>query len=340
MVRRKFQTAPRRAFTCLQDDRDPTKIVVWDGSDPTESPRKSRSPPVPDGIVRASDSFPFVFTGAVSEVHETLLEHLPSYERACYLAELYVEHAAWLFRGVTKEQIIEEMLPFIYGQPVQAEDGTAIEYSGPHDLALLYLIFAIGCLVDFDHEPRTAEATQYEQCARAAMSLKSVWVKPSLTTVQALHLFSIYNAMAEDDSRPDSMSMEFSWGELSLAAQVCQIVSCLSVSSYGVKLFVSSVFVSAMLSTSFVMLKYSRSRQLAMGSPRKDCIPAAAPLLEYLRGRRVAGEIIRNAIAVVVDMTLSGSRYRQAAMFQPQVCRLPSGTGTRSYREGGLRPSL
>ena len=177
--------------------------------------------------MQASDSFPFTFTGAASEVHETLLDHLPSYERARDLAELYIEHAAWLFRGVTKEQIMEEMLPFIYGQPVHAEDGTAIEYNGPHDLALLYLIFAIGCLVDFNNNPNTAEATQYEQLARAAMSLKSVWVKPSLTTVQALHLFSIYNAMTEDDSRSDNISMELSWGELSLAAQVCQIVSCL-----------------------------------------------------------------------------------------------------------------
>lgn len=156
-----------------------------------------------------------------------MLEHLPSYGHACHLAELYVEHAAWLFRGVTPEQINEEMLPFIYGQPVQAEDGTAIEYNGPHDLALLYMIFAIGCLVDFNNESSIAEGAQYEQFARAAMSLKSVWVKPSLSTVQALHLFSIYSAMAEDDSRPDNISMELSWGELSLAAQVCQIVSLL-----------------------------------------------------------------------------------------------------------------
>ena len=68
-------------------------------------------------IVRASDSFPFAFTGATSEVHETLLEHLPSFERACHLAELYVEHAAWLFRGVTKEQIMEEMLPTPFRLP-------------------------------------------------------------------------------------------------------------------------------------------------------------------------------------------------------------------------------
>lgn len=200
-------------------------------------------------IVRASDSFPFTFTGATSEVHESLLEHLPSYGHARHLAELYIEHAAWIFRGVTTEQIMEEMLPFIYGQPVQAEDGTAIEYSGPHDLALLYMIFAIGCLVDFNNEPSIAEGMQHEQFARAAMSLQSVWVKPSLSTVQALHLSSIYNAMAEDESRPDNISMELSWGELSLAAQVCQIVSLLQLSGTFVEVLASSAFVSAMLHT-------------------------------------------------------------------------------------------
>lgn len=291
--------------------------------------------------MRASDSFPFAFTGATSEVHETLLEHLPSFERACHLAELYVEHAAWLFRGVTKEQIMEEMLPFIYGQPVQAEDGTAIEYSGPHDLALLYCIFAIGCLVDFNHEPSIAEATQYEQCARAAMSLKSVWVKPSLTTVQALHLFSIYNAMAEDDSRPDSISMELSWGELSLAAQVCQIVSCSPTSSDIIDIPVSLAFVSAMLST-----PSSRTQNIAdrdssrWGLPEK--IVYRRRLLFWNIFEADAWQVSSLAMppAVAVYRTSSGSRYWQAAMLQPQVRRLPSGTGTRSYREGRLGPSL
>ncbi|KAH9839733.1 uncharacterized protein C8Q71DRAFT_744044 [Rhodofomes roseus] len=207
----------------LVDDRDPLKST-WDGSDPTESPRTSKSPPISARILRASDSFPFPFVGPSSEVHELLLEHLPSHERARHLAEVYVEHAAWLFRGVTREQILDEMVPFVYGQPIETEDGTPVEYSNPHDLALLYVVFAIGCLVDFNQEPGSTEAAGYEQLARAAMSLKSVWVKPSLTTVQTLHLLSIYNGMAEDESRPDSMSMEISWGELALAAQVCQIL--------------------------------------------------------------------------------------------------------------------
>ncbi|KZT69217.1 hypothetical protein DAEQUDRAFT_268089 [Daedalea quercina L-15889] len=208
----------------LVDNRDTSKPSTWDGSDPADSPRNSKSPPMSDRILRASDSFPLTFVGPPADLHESLLEHLPSYEQACRLAESYVEHAAWLFRGVTTEQIMQEMLPFIYGQPVESEDGTPIEYSSPHDLALLYMIFAIGCLVDFNHEPGSKEAEQYEQLARAAMSLKSVWVKPSLSTVQTLHLFSIYNGMAEDDLRPDSMSMELSWGELGLAGQVCQIL--------------------------------------------------------------------------------------------------------------------
>jgi hypothetical protein len=52
-----------------------------------------------------------------------------------------------MFRGMTREQFRDDMLPVIYKMQV-APPGE--DYSGPHDLALLFIVLAIGALVGKD----------------------------------------------------------------------------------------------------------------------------------------------------------------------------------------------
>lgn len=134
------------------------------------------------------------------------------------LCETYFEQVSWIFRGVTRLQLIDDMLPVIYkrqGAPF-GED-----YSGPHDLALLFLVFAIGVLVG--KEPSNAQGEHFHQIARAAISLQPVLEKPSIVTIQALHLMSIYNAMSGSDLRSET-SMEMTWSLITLAAHLSQTV--------------------------------------------------------------------------------------------------------------------
>lgn len=159
--------------------------------------------------------------GPVAQVQEMIEAQLPGWERACTLCETFTEQAAWLFRGVTRSQLIDEMLPTMYGKEatVPSED-----YSGPHDLALLFLVFAVGALVDLTQEPSSAEAEHYHQIARAAICLQPILEKPSLVTIQALHLFAIYNAMSKSDVVGRDTSMETTWSLITLAAQLSQSV--------------------------------------------------------------------------------------------------------------------
>lgn len=159
--------------------------------------------------------------------------HLPPYPRACELAESYVAHAAWLFRSVPRSQLFDEMLPHFYKQ-VSGEDTPlpSGDYSSPHDLALLLLCFAIGALVDLKQQPYNSEADHYCQLAQAAMCLRPVLSNPTLVTIQALHLHSIYVAMVGNEPGGQDNNMEFSWALVTLAAQLSHTV-CIRLDCYS-----------------------------------------------------------------------------------------------------------
>lgn len=191
----------------------------------SEGMRDSRSPRLPPELALFSNAFPFTPIGPVREVQEKIESLLPPWDRACHLAETYLEQAAWLFRAVSRPQLIDEMLPILYKRrvPLDAEH----EYNGPHDLSLIFMIFAVGALVDLTQEPYNAEADHYYQLAKAAITLQSVLEKPELVTIQSLHLMSIYNAMHQPDEKycESETSMEMSWSLIRLCHQLAQTVS-------------------------------------------------------------------------------------------------------------------
>jgi hypothetical protein len=147
--------------------------------------------------------------------------YMPNWERASYLTKTYCEQAAWIFRGVSTEQIMEELLPTYYPNgPLEAVDKT--EHA--HDLALLFLIFAMGALVDLGQQSGNEEAEHYHQIARAAIYLQPVLEKPSIVTIQALHLLGLYNAMSGNELNAEDASMETTWSLVILAAHLSQTV--------------------------------------------------------------------------------------------------------------------
>ncbi|OSD05404.1 hypothetical protein PYCCODRAFT_1533505 [Trametes coccinea BRFM310] len=202
------------------------------GSRSPESIRGSKTPPLPGEIARFSNSFPFTPMGPPQAVYDLILSHLPPYDRACQLAESYVLYAGWLFRSVPRRQLFDEMIPYFYKQPPPEDAAPACtDYSSPHDLALLLLCFAIGALVDPSQSPYNSEAEHYSQLAQAALALQSVLANPTLVTIQALHLHSIYIAMVgnEPGGGGQDSNMEFSWALVSLAGQLSHTVRLLSI---------------------------------------------------------------------------------------------------------------
>ena len=122
---------------------------------------------------------------------------------------------------------MDELLPIYYsnGPPKATDDNNSA-----HDLALLFLVFAVGALVDLTQDPANKEAEHYHQIARAAICLQPVLEKPSLVTIQAIHMLSIYNAMSGNElsAKETETNMETTWSMIVLAAHLSQTVCLIS----------------------------------------------------------------------------------------------------------------
>ncbi|TFY57428.1 hypothetical protein EVG20_g8554 [Dentipellis fragilis] len=193
-------------------------LLLYDGEDSTASPssshqtdstRDSRSPAIPSAAARFSHAFPFTPVGPSETVYSLIQGQLPSWEEALRTSEVYLQNASWLFRSMSRTQLMDEMLPVMYGKKA-AGPPPEDEYSGAHDLALLLYVFAVGRIVDLDlsHTDAEAQGEHFHQLAKAALCLQPVLERPSMVTIQALHVGSIYNAMCGSEISGGESTME------------------------------------------------------------------------------------------------------------------------------------
>uniref|UniRef100_A0A0W0FW73 Zn(2)-C6 fungal-type domain-containing protein n=1 Tax=Moniliophthora roreri TaxID=221103 RepID=A0A0W0FW73_MONRR len=162
---------------------------------------------LPDEIIRCCDCFPLTANLPTSSIQASIESFLPPIERAVGLCNTFLEHLSWMFHIVSRQEIVGRIIPSVYKQ-------NGLPY-GPHQLALMLVVLGIGALVDLNLEPYNLEAQHYYRLARAAMALQSVLTQPSIVTVKALHLMSIYNGMSGKES-----NLEQSYALLNLAGQV------------------------------------------------------------------------------------------------------------------------
>jgi hypothetical protein len=215
--------------------------------------------------------------GTVKQNINVIREYLPPWERALVMAESYLATATWVFRNITRQQLINEMLPAIYGKRVAyASD----DYSGPHDLALLFSVFALGSIMDASVPVATSESEgeHYNQLALAALCQQPVLEKPSLVTIQTMFVLSVYNAMLGGDVSGGESTMESTWSLVAVACHLAQTVRYfnsrvlnLPFNSHAYR----SDYVSSKHGVQTVSAHHnSRPRPCPMGDGPKDCTKA------------------------------------------------------------------
>ncbi|KAI5997755.1 hypothetical protein EDC04DRAFT_2584973 [Pisolithus marmoratus] len=181
----------------------------------SDSARDSKSLQLPQEIENLSLAFPFKPDQSSLNVENLVKAYLPTWRRARYLAEVYLDQVLASSLSVSKDHILSELLPAYYtgGVPHVAQAGI-----NPHQLSLLLLIFAVGALLDPKQEPGNVWAEFYHRVARAAICLQSVIDQPSLETIQALRLLSIYNSVSGNELAGKETSIQTSWSLVALAA--------------------------------------------------------------------------------------------------------------------------
>lgn len=206
-------------------------------STPNFSPgpdRTQHAERLPSNVNLLSKSFPLapVFNDEV-DLNYLIQNYLPPWHRARHLSELYLQQAPWFFGAVTKQQLMEENLPLWYAEasdliylgsvapPMSSGNDTLSK--GPHDLALMFVIFCFGALTDhrLPPAPDNEEADMYFKLTRAALNLEPVLDRPpSVATIQTLALLAIYQGLCSGEN-----SIESTWGIFGLATKLAQSVS-------------------------------------------------------------------------------------------------------------------
>ncbi|KAF8159162.1 fungal-specific transcription factor domain-containing protein [Crassisporium funariophilum] len=197
-------------------------------------------------VEKLADLFPFTSKNRSKRRGLELLEtFLPSYTRALKLCDSYINHAAYFFRPIKRDELLGVLLPAIYAAAEERkktnfedvpsprsdfEDPNTNENLGsgspgipkttPHALASLYFIFALGALLDLELAPYNSEAERYYDLGRAGLSLRAVYDSANMDSVQAMGLMATYHSLGGKKYSRDS-----AWCVMSFAAKLAQSVA-------------------------------------------------------------------------------------------------------------------
>ncbi|KAI0091551.1 fungal-specific transcription factor domain-containing protein [Irpex rosettiformis] len=173
-----------------------------------------------------SYTFPFnICSDDFESFMDKLEAHLPPQPRAWALCETYLEQFSWWFRPIKREELIDEILTPIYRRSTtnpraayhRKADAECIRC--PHLLATLFMVFAVGALVDLTLPPCSVEAEKYYRLGRAALNMRSIFDSPELETVQAISLMAGYQSLCTS-----RYTLESAWALLSLASKIGQSI--------------------------------------------------------------------------------------------------------------------
>ncbi len=90
-----------------------------------------------------------------------------------------------------------------------------------HRLSVMFMVLAIGSLMDTRLPSYNVEAEKYHQLARAALFQNNIFDEPTLGAVQALYLMSFYLFLSEKHGTSGGSR----WAIMGMAVKLAQSVS-------------------------------------------------------------------------------------------------------------------
>ncbi|KAJ7059715.1 hypothetical protein C8F01DRAFT_1254624 [Mycena amicta] len=155
-----------------------------------------------------------------AQAREYLHKHLPLENRGLALCAIFFQNGCWNVSPLMQDEAAE-LLHDVYS-PAPTNPITT------QHLAVAYMIFALGALVDVALPPFSDEAKSYFELARAAMSVKSLFDNPGVLSVQALTMIAAYYGHGGPQ-----FSMDAAWSMISLALNILQTLGLHRVSTYS-----------------------------------------------------------------------------------------------------------
>jgi len=178
--------------------------------------------------VRLSHSFPLSDTISPEPnlpLREYIRSNLPPREEADYLWEQARQNALWQYNPHPSATFYPNLAYHCYSASTPSLSSRR--------LALLYMILAVGCLVDLpNREPDHPDAEKYHQLARASLCEIPVMEDTNVETITAL-FYEIWFLLVFSDKKK---AAGYAWGLMGLTAKLAQSVSGMSPASRYAKL--------------------------------------------------------------------------------------------------------
>lgn len=137
----------------------------------------------------------------MTDLRASLVSYLPEMQTTRRIAEIYYRHAAWMcvvlvlstiisrspthlhrYMPVPDDEFYGTILPRVYSQTFSAEQDPL----NSHRLSVVFMILALGTLLDLQLPALSTQASQYYQLGRTALSLDSILECQSIPAIQAL----------------------------------------------------------------------------------------------------------------------------------------------------------
>ncbi|KAF7370826.1 Fungal-trans domain-containing protein [Mycena sanguinolenta] len=143
--------------------------------------------------------------------------YLPPGVKAAALRDIYFTYAAWMYAPISPESFEVE----VYSQFYDPNASGAIDQPLlAHRLSLMFIVLAIGSLMDTNEPAYNLEAEKYHQLARAALFLHSFFDQPTINAVQSLFLMAYYLFLADRHGTGSGAR----WAIMGIAVKVAQII--------------------------------------------------------------------------------------------------------------------
>ncbi|KAJ7623437.1 fungal-specific transcription factor domain-containing protein [Roridomyces roridus] len=191
-----------------------------EGEEPEDDHLLSLQSVLPAHILTRAAAFPI--SPVTPPAHEgeslrSLFWYLPPGAKAAALRDIYFTHAAWMYAPISPESFEAEVYTQFY-DPNATPPSDQPLYA--HRLSLLFIVLAIGTLMDTSEPAYNLEAEKYHQLARAALFLHSFFDQPTITAVQALFLMAYYLFLADRHGTGSGAR----WAIMGIAVKVAQSI--------------------------------------------------------------------------------------------------------------------
>ncbi|KZV87137.1 hypothetical protein EXIGLDRAFT_773988 [Exidia glandulosa HHB12029] len=178
--------------------------------------RSSSNAAKPQGNFLPELDCAFLFTSHPAQDPEGLLASLPLRHVAYNLVKIFFHHIGWLLGAVSQDEVNKTLLLLYSDTGTRATsfpEGLAM-----HDLAVLFMIFAITYIADPGNNGRNVDETRRNYgLACLALSFDPLLERPTLQGIAAVHLICWLMYLSDDQN-----AMGIAYNLHGLSAQLCK----------------------------------------------------------------------------------------------------------------------